>query len=431
MRESTSLDPFTLSLTLKGWAAKIASSLQSCVTNEGMGMPRLVERRWEGTPGAPGGRRARASFTYRAFVPDTIAALEPAVPFGTAGAVGDAERAIRELNARTSTGGLEAIGPLLLRSEALASSRIEGYQVSTLNLARALVDPRAGRGSARTVAANVSAMEEAIARADDPSPIRVADIEAIHRTLMAQQPDATPGRVREVQNWLGGRLDSPLDADFVPPPEDQVAPLLEDLAAFLERDDLPPVAQAAIAHAQFETIHPFIDGNGRVGRSLIHVVLRRTGVAPRFVPPVSIVMAARPTSYVAGLIDFREGRIAEWVESFANACQVAAVHAAALAEEVAALQREWTQRAGRPRAGSAAAKLIAILPAQPIVSAPTIRAAIGTSQQQTLEGLKALAEAGVVRQISEGSYDRQFAVPELFDLVTACEERIAGRSRGS
>ena len=160
-------------------------------------MPRLVERRWEGNPGAPGGRRARASFTYRAFVPDTIAALEPAVPFGTAGAVGDAERAIRELNARASTGGLEAIGPLLLRSEALASSRIEGYQVSTLNLARALVDPRAARGSARTVAANVSAMEEAIARADDPSPIRVADIEAIHRTLMAQQPDATPGRVRE------------------------------------------------------------------------------------------------------------------------------------------------------------------------------------------------------------------------------------------
>ena len=89
------------------------------------------------------------------------------------------------------------------------------------------------------------------------------------------------------------------------------------------------------------------------------------------------------------------------------------------------------QRAGRPRAGSAAAKLIALLPAQPIVSAPTIRAAIGTSQQQALEGLKALAEAGVVRQISEGSYDRHFAAPELFDLVTAYEEGIAGRPRGS
>lgn len=370
----------------------------------------------------------RRSFTYRAFLPDRISKLEPAVPFETAAAAIDAERSIRELNARASTGGLEAIGALLLRSEAVASSRIEGYQVSTLNLARALIDPRAAGGSARTVAANVSAMEEAIARADDPSPIGVGDIEDIHRALMAHEAQATPGRVRDVQNWLGGRLDSPLDADFIPPPAGHVAGLLEDLSRFLAREDLPPVAQAAIAHAQFETIHPFIDGNGRVGRCLVHVVLRRAGVAPRFVPPVSIVLAAHPTSYVAGLVAFREGRIAEWVESFASACHVAAVHATALADEVATLQQEWTQRAGRPRAGSAAAKLIAVLPAQPIVSAPTIRAAIGTSQQQALEGLKALGAAGVLRQISEGSYDRQFAAPELFDLVTAYEERIAGRS---
>jgi Fic family protein len=418
-------------LTLKGWTATMAMNLQSGLTNEGMGMARLVERRWEGSPGAPGGRRARASFTYRAFVPDLISGLAPSVSFQTAGAATDAERAIRELNARASTAGLEAIGPLLLRSEAVASSRIEGYQVSTLNLARALVDPRVARGSARPVAANVGAMEAAIARADDPSQIRVEDIEAIHRVLMAQEPRATPGRVREVQNWLGGRLDSPLNADFVPPPEDQLAGLLDDLCRFLERDDLPPVAQAAIAHAQFETIHPFIDGNGRVGRCLVHAVLRQAGVAPRFVPPVSIVMAARPSSYVAGLIGFREGRVAEWVESFANACRVAAIHAAALADEVASLQREWTQRAGRPRAGSAAARMIALLPAQPVMSAPTIRTSIGTSQQQALEGLKALAAAGVVRQISEGSYDRQFAATELFDLVTAYEERIAGRLRGS
>lgn len=391
-------------------------------------MSRLVEQRWEGSPGAPGGRRGRASFTYQAFVPGSISRLDPFVPFQTAAAAAEAERAIRDLNSRSSSGSLEAIGPLLLRSEAVASSRIEGYQVSTLNLARALVDPRAARGAARTVAANVSAMEEAIARADDPAPIRVADIEAIHRTLMTREPNARPGRVRDVQNWLGGRLDSPLGAEFVPPPPAEVPGLLEDLAAFLERDDLPAVAQAAIGHAQFETIHPFVDGNGRVGRCLIHIVLRRTGLAPRFVPPVSIVMAARPTSYVAGLIDFREGRIPEWVESFARACHLAADHASRLADGVAALQEEWDARAGRPRAGSAAAKLIALLPAQPIVSAPTIRAAIGTSQQRALFALKALAEAGVVRQISEGSYDRQFAATELFDLVASYEERITGLS---
>lgn len=390
-------------------------------------MPRFVERRWEGNPAAPGGRKARASFTYQAFIPDPIAALGPTVPFQTATAAADAALAIRELNDRSNTRGLEAIGPLLLRSEAVASSRIEGYQVSTLNLARALIDPRSARGSARIVAANVSAMEAAIARSDDPSPIRVADIEAIHRTLMVQDPSAKPGRVREAQNWLGGRLDSPLGAAFVPPPEDEVVGLLEDLAAFMNRDDLPSVAQAAIAHAQFETIHPFIDGNGRVGRCLIHVILRRTGVAERVVPPVSMVMAARPTSYVSGLVDFREGRIAAWIETFANACRSAADHAAALADDVAALQAEWVRRAGRPRADSAAARLIGLLPAQPIVSAPTVRAVLGTSQQRALVGLKALAEAGVLRQISEGTYDRQYAAMELLDLVAEFEDRIAGR----
>ena len=133
---------------------------------------------------------------------------------------------------------------------------------------------------------------------------------------------------------------------------------------------------------------------------------------------------------MGGLVDFREGRIGDWVASFADACASAAVHAADLADEIAALQGDWTRRAGRPRAGSAAARLIALLPAQPIVSAPTVRAAIGTSQQRALAGLKALADAGVVRQISQGSYDRQFAATELFDLVTTYEARIAGRARG-
>jgi Fic family protein len=392
-------------------------------------MPSAVERFWEGDPRAMGGRRARASFHYSAFVPDCIVSLDPAVPFETATLVADAESAVRALNERATVSGLEAIGPLLLRSEAVASSRIEGYDVSSLNLARALIDPRAARGSARTVAANVSAMEEAIGIADRDGPVTRADILAIQRTLVQAEPHAQPGRLREEQNWIGGRLNSPLDARYVPPPEDLVGPLMDDLTAFLARDDLPAVAQAAIAHAQFETIHPFIDGNGRVGRCLVHVVLRRRGVAPRFVPPVSIVLAARPAAYVDGLVGFREGRVADWVASFAAATAAAAEASAELAEQVATLQAEWLVRAGRPRVDSAAAKLVALLPALPVLSAPTARVALGISQQKTLEGLKALDAAGVVRQISAGTYDRQFAATELFDLVTAYEARVVGRAR--
>jgi len=252
------------------------------------------------------------------------------------------------------------------------------------------------------------------------------DVRAIHRTLMAGEPvRVTPGEFRREQNWIGGRLDSPIDARFIPPPEDEVQGLIDDLMAFVNRDDLPGIAHAAIAHAQFETIHPFIDGNGRVGRCLIHVILRRRGIAPRFVPPVSVALASRPDTYVAGLIDFREGRIAEWCASFAAACERAGSLSTELADAIAKLQGDWFERAGRPRRDSAAARIIAALPAQPITSAATIRAAIGASHQRALDGLKALAAASVVRQISEGGYDRQYAADELFAQLEAYEERIA------
>ena len=212
-------------------------------------------------------------------------------------------------------------------------------------------------------------------------------------------------------------------------PRISVVPLLEDLIAFIGREDLPGVPQAAIAHAQFETIHPFIDGNGRVGRALVHVILRRRGIATRFVPPVSIVLAARPAAYVEGLTAYREGRLADWIGSFSEAAGRAAAVSIELADQVLALQGVWRERAGRPRAGSAASRLIALLPALPVLSAPTARAAIGVSQQQTLAGLKALAGAGVIRQLSAGTYDRQFAATELFDLLAAYEERVVGRAR--
>ncbi|MDO8485838.1 MAG: Fic family protein, partial [Candidatus Limnocylindrales bacterium] len=188
---------------------------------------------------------------------------------------------------------------------------------------------------------------------------------------------------------------------------------------------LPPVAQAAIAHAQFETIHPYIDGNGRVGRCLVHVVLRRRGAAPRFVPPVSIVLAARPSSYIDGLVGFREGRIAEWCASFAGALERAARLSVELASALARLQQEWYERAGRPRRDSMAARIIPILPAQPITSAAMIRAAMNARHQRALEGLKVLEAAGVLRRISESTWDQQYAADDLFALLERYEEAIS------
>jgi Fic family protein len=402
-------------------------SRQSSGRSDALG--RFVDRRWEGDPGAPGPRKARASFTYRAFVPDPIATIVPALTFETHALIGAAEAAVVKLNAGTGSIGLEAIGPLLLRSEAIGSSAIEGHAVSQRNLARALIEPGAARGVARIVAANVLAMEEAIALGEVERPLAVEDLLAIHATLMAHNPNAGPGRVRTEQNWVGGRvLTSPYDARYIPPPEGEVDELLTDLIAFVNRDDLPAVAQSAIAHAQFETIHPFIDGNGRVGRCLIHVILRRRGLASHFVPPVSVVLAARPDAYISGLEGFRDDGLEPWCAAFAEATERAAALGADVAAEIEGLVAEWYERAGRPRRDSSTARIIPLLPAQPITSAATIRAAIGSRHQRALEGLKALEAAGVVRKLSGRDWDQRYAAEEIFDLVERFEARAASPS---
>jgi Fic family protein len=195
--------------------------------------------------------------------------------------------------------------------------------------------------------------------------------------------------------------------------------------AFVNRDDLPATAQAAIAHAQFETIHPFIDGNGRVGRCLIHAVLRRRVTSCRFVPPVSIVLAARPSSYIDGLVGYRKGLVAEWCSAFASALERAARLAIELANDVRQLQEEWYERAGRPRRDSAAARIIPVLPAQPITSAAIMRGAINARHQRALEGLKVLEAAGVVRRLSDAPWDQQYVADELFQLLERYETLIS------
>lgn len=121
------------------------------------------------------------------------------------------------------------------------------------------------------------------------------------------------GQVRTSQSWIGGNDYNPCGADYVPPPPEDVADLLDDLCEAINDDRLQPDVQAALVHAQFETIHPFADANGRTGRALIHVVLRRRGVALSYVPPISAVLGAHRDRYIAGLIGFRDASVDPWL----------------------------------------------------------------------------------------------------------------------
>jgi Fic family protein len=221
----------------------------------------------------------------------------------------------------------------------------------------------------------------------------------------------------------------------VPPPHSYVEPLLDDLCAFCNDDALSPIVQAAMAHAQFETIHPFIDGNGRTGRALIHVVLRRRGMVPHVVPPVSLVLATWSRAYVEGLTGTRyRGRadspgahdgLNRWIGLFATAMRRAVDDAEVYEERVRTIQEDWRARVNRVRSGSAVELLIQVLPGAPVVTARSAAALIGRSEQAVNEALPRLVEAGILSQTSMGRRNRAFEAPELIDAFTDLERRLA------
>jgi Fic family protein len=391
-------------------------------------MPRYEARSWPADPSAPGGRAERRAFSYRAFVPHPVGELQLPLPSSVAAAVSTAERAVDALNRDPPrVANLEVLARRLLCAESVASSRIEGLVLSHRRLARAEAEePDARDETARSVLGNVVAMERAVLLGAGANPLRLKDVLEIHRRLMlATTTPKLAGELRDRQNWIGGNAYNPGRADFVPPPPEHVKPLMDDLVAFMNRTDVPPVVQAAIAHAQFETVHPFADGNGRVGRALIHVVLRRRGLAPRYVPPVSLVLAADAKAYVAGLTAFREDRPADWILLFARAIERAAAKASELALRLAELQERWRERAGRPRRHSSAEALIVELPAHPIVTVATAQKLLGRSKQAVNEAIAALAEKGVLHAITLAKRNRAWEARELFDLINDLERELA------
>lgn len=383
---------------------------------------------WEARPGAIGGRRNRQPFSFKAFVPSAIAGWDLSLPPESVSAVAEATAALVHLNdSAVRLVSLEALARQLLRAESLASSRIEGLELSHRRLARATFWDEAHDPKAAEVVGNIAAMERAIEIGTAADPFTVADIQTIHELLLRFTLDkGVAGVIRTQQNWIGRSSHSPRDATYIPPPPQLVEPLLDDLCTFMNRDDLPAVVQAAVAHAQFETIHPFADGNGRVGRCMIHAVLSRRSLAPRYVPPISLILAGRARQYIEGLVDFREGRAPDWIELFADATRLAAGEAERLADEIDALEQEWIERLGHPRRDSSAYAVLASLPAHPVVDVPTVQRLAGISDVAAGRLLNRLEEAGIVTRIGDRRRGRVWEARELFDLVNEFEGDLEG-----
>jgi Fic family protein len=384
-----------------------------------------TELTWE--PAGAGSRKAeRTPRRYRAWIPDAIADFEPTLRSSTASLCEQAGVEVRQLSSEPAAlMALEGLGRQLLRSESLASSQIEGLAISHRKLAAAEFGNLANY-KAREIVGTVRAMEQALEIGAAPGRLTVESIQAIHREIAVVPPlDRIAGQIREEPSWIGGT--DPSVAEYVGPPAEEVPGLLDDLCQFMDRDDLSPVAQAAIAHAQFEIIHPFGDGNGRVGRCLIQVLLRRRGLAPRFVPPVSIVLGARKDAYISGIDAFRAGAVDDWVAYFARATESAALGSREFSEEVEELQGDWRAALRPVRSDSAALALIDLLPRFPIVTAAAAEREIDRSRRATITGLERLADAGILTRHRNQKKGDSWEAKDLFSLLDEFERRV-GRS---
>jgi len=404
-------------------------------------MATVVRRRWvsDVTSGLP--RRDRRACEYEAYLPDPLQGRSFLLDGAVAADVADAERAIQGLAVEAATLlDTEALARLLLRAEAVASSHIEGLEIGGRRLLRAEAARELGVAAedvtADEVLGNIEAMKWAVTTLASAKAVTVDGILEVHRRLLAgTRLEAYGGEIRETQNWIGGSSYNPCSASFVPPPWEEVESLLADLCSFSNADELPAVVQAAIAHAQFETIHPFVDGTGRTGRALIHVILRRRGLATHVLPPVSLVLATWTKDYVNGLTATRylgssgseaavEG-LNRWIGLFAAACGRAVDDALAFEERIREIQRRWRQTLGSVRRSSAVDLLIAALPGAPIVTVNSAAGLIDRSFERTNQAIARLAQAGVIRPVTVGRRNRAFEARAVIDAFADLERQLA------
>lgn len=330
---------------------------------------------------------------YLAAVPATISTLGFPLKSEHIAAVDDASQAIARFDAEFASFPAP-FASVLLRTESASSSQIENLTSSARAIAEAEIDERR-EGNASLIVRNVRAMEAAIALADDITNDTI--IEMQRRLLEGSQPEHV-GRYRTEQVWIGGSL--PQDAKFVPPHFERVPAAMDDLVEFAHRTDLPVLIQAAIAHAQFETIHPFPDGNGRTGRALVQAMLRNGGLLRKMTIPVSSGLLADVDGYFDALDEYRVGKVGPIIDVFSDAALGALDNARTLANDIARLQEEWDTRMSGLRSDASARRAAKLSIEFPVLNTRVVMEHLGVSQPAAGNALDALTERGVLQTTS-------------------------------
>lgn len=344
---------------------------------------------------------ARQTGPYQAAVPAVLAAWSPQIPFADLADIEDTTRGLVEFDQHAhrvlgaENPALRPMAAILLRTESASSSQIEQLTTTAKQLALAEIG-ESNKVNAVTVLGNVHAMEAALELSRS---ISEDSILAMHRALMVSQSGFDPhlaGKFRDEQVWIGAGSAGPRRAGFVPPHHARVSAAVADLVRFAARHNVPVIVQVAVTHAQFETIHPFSDGNGRTGRALAQSILRGKGLVRSTAVPISAGLLTDTECYFRALSAFQSGDAGPIIRAFAQTSRFAAVTGQQLVDGLAAQLLESRARLRGLRADAAAWQVLPLLIGQPAVNTAHLMRELGLSEMTALRALDALASRGVL-----------------------------------
>ncbi|MFJ6419231.1 Fic family protein [Paeniglutamicibacter sp. NPDC091659] len=381
------------------------------------------EVQWDAAPDASQSRRQRlrARGPYEAAVVPAISGRSPSISTRVLAlaeeATIDMVRFDRDLGESAAP-----FAALLLRSESVASSEIENLTAGAKRIALAQLGDHSST-NASLIASNVAAMHAAIALSDDLS---LPNILAMHRALLEASHPGIAGKLRTAPVWIGGN--SPHSASFVPPRHEGVEAALNDLVAFMHRDDMPILTQVAIAHAQFETIHPFPDGNGRTGRALVGALLRNKGVTQKVTIPVSSGLLANTKSYFESLSAYQQGDPEPITEMFAESTFAATDNGRLLAASIDQVQSEI--HAALPHSPSESLRAtIGYLVREPALSAESLIEMTGQSSSSAYRNIATLESIGALKASSHIKGRKVWIAPAVIEALDEFALRAGKRTR--
>ena len=369
---------------------------------------------------SPSGKLVRARGGYRAFVPNP---LPPELDW-------DDSLVSVMSRADIALGTLSGLGETLpnphlliypfIRREAVLSSRIEGTQSSLSDLLLFEATRVEKRGDVKEVQNYVRAMEYGLKRLNE-LPLSLRFIRELHKVLMegVRGEHAIPGEFRQSQNWIGSPGATLEEATFVPPPMSEMQECLNQLEEFLHaKTGLPPLVEAALVHYQFEAIHPFLDGNGRIGRLLVTLLLCQRDVLSKPLLYLSAFFEQHRQDYYELLLNVSStGAWRQWLKFFLQAVTEQSEDAVSRSRRLQDLQRSYTQLAREKHLPPTAIQLLELVLMKPVLSAKTAQEFLKITYPGTQKAIKALLETGILTEITGRKRDKAYAANEVLKIL--------------